>query len=175
MKLDSLLAQIGKTAAQKIPPVEKWNPPLSGDIDIEIKSDGSWWHEGDQIRRQELVNIFASILKHEEGSYYLVTPVEKWRIRVQDRPLHISMVSVHENDIEVITTTADNLVLGLANPLKMSLLNGILLPEVKIRHDLWARFTRNAWYELLQFATENDKGQIIITSQGQAFDLSSER
>lgn len=173
MTLSTLLAQINRHEAQKIPPVEKWNPPLSGDIDIEIKADGSWWHEGDPIARQELVNLFASILKYQDDQYYLVTPVEKWRIKVVDRPLHISMVNAHQGNIELLTTTADSLILGPEHPLKMSLLNGVELPEVQIRHNLWARVTRNAWYDLLQFASENDQGHIIIRSQGMSFILAA--
>lgn len=172
MKLDGLLAQIGKTTAQKIPPVEKWNPELSGEMPMLIKADGSWWHEGEQIKRQELVNIFASILKREGDDYFLVTPIEKWKIQVEDRPLLISLVTQVGKDIEMITSTADSLVLGDECPLKMSAFNGILLPEVKVRHNLWARLSRNAWYELLQYATENSDGQIIITSKGQDFNLS---
>ena len=70
------------------PPLEKWQPALSGDIDIRIDSRGDWYHEGTQIQRQPLVNLFASILRREaDGDYYLLTPVEKWRIRVDDAPL----------------------------------------------------------------------------------------
>lgn len=172
MKLDSLLAQIGRATAQQIPPVEKWHPELSGTMPMLVKADGSWWHEGELIKRQELVNIFASILKKEGDDYFLVTPVEKWRIEVEDCPLMVSMVSQVAENIEMITTTADSLVLGPDFPLKMSSFNGILLPQVKIRHNLWARLSRNAWYELLQYATEDENGQIIISSQGQDFILS---
>jgi uncharacterized protein len=70
------------------PPLEKWHPPLSGDIDIHIDTRGNWYHENTQIKRQPLINLFASILRREDdGHYYLVTPVEKWRIRVDDTPL----------------------------------------------------------------------------------------
>lgn len=173
MKLDSLLAQIGKNEAQKIPPVEKWNPPLSGDIDIEIQKDGSWWHEGELIQRQELVNIFASILKCEQDEYFLVTPVEKWRIRVADKPLHISMVEQDGEQIKVLTSTADSFSIDGDHPLQMSQLDDTEIAEVKVRNNLWARFTRNAWYTLLQFSTQNDKGQIIINSNGRTFVLAN--
>lgn len=171
MKLDSLLAQIGKTSAQKIPPVEKWNPELSGDMPMLIKADGSWWHEGEQIKRQELVNIFASILKQENDEYFLVTPVEKWRIQVEDRPLLITLISQQDNEIHALTSTADAFVLGEQCPLKMSLLNDVLLPEVRVRHDLWARLSRNAWYELLQYTETNSQGEVVVRSQESAFVL----
>lgn len=172
MKLDSLLQQVGKTQGSHIPPVEKWQPALSGDIDIEIKADGSWWHEGTVFERLELVNLFASILRHEAGEYFLVTPVEKWRIRVEDRPLQITLIEQLDGALKVITNTADSFVIDAEHPLKMSAVKGVLLPEVRVRHDLWARFSRNAWYELLQFAAESADGQVSVTSQGHMFKLS---
>ena len=67
------------------PPLNKWQPELSGDIDIVIKSNGDWYHEGGKIERDSLVSLFASILRREQdGHYYLVTPVEKWRIQVEE-------------------------------------------------------------------------------------------
>lgn len=171
MKLDSLLQQIGKEQAQSIPPVEQWQPELSGDIDMLVRADGTWWHEGEQIKRQELVNLFASILRHENGEYFLITPVEKWRLSVADRPLHISMVEQEDGFIKLLSSTADSFVLDADHPLKMSKLNGVYLPEVKVRHDLWARLGRNAWYELLEFAEEDEAGQYSINSGNERFVL----
>ncbi len=74
------------------PPLHLWHPELSGDIDILIKRDGSWIHEGQPILRPELVRLFASILRREEdGEYYLLTPVEKWRLRVECLPLLVTV------------------------------------------------------------------------------------
>src|SRR5690606_29155449 len=83
--LDSISAQVSAQDAPKgLPPVDKWNPPLSGDLDMQIRRDGSWWYQGTPIERPALVRLFASILKREGDDYFLVTPVEKWRIRVDD-------------------------------------------------------------------------------------------
>ena len=172
MSFTHLLAQIDQVEAHKIPPVEQWTPAFSGDIDILIKADGSWWHEGELMQRQALVTLFSSILKYEEEQYYLVTPVEKWRIRVEDRPLHIHLVSRHDDHIQCLTTATDAVVINTEHPLKMSLFNGTSLPEVKIRHNLWARLTRNAWYELLQFAEETDEDRVLVRSAGLSFSLS---
>ncbi|MFY9179515.1 MAG: DUF1285 domain-containing protein [Venatoribacter sp.] len=171
MSLDSLLKQIGKDKAQNIPPVEKWHPELSGDIDMEIRADGSWWHQGEVFKRQELVNLFASILRHEDNDYFLITPVEKWRLRVEDRPLFISMIEKTEQGISLLSTTADSFVLDEEHPLKVSSLNGVEVAEVKVRHDLWARFTRNAWYDLLELA-EEENGHYFVESNGHKFALS---
>ena len=79
------------------PPIDKWHPELSGDIDIVIKSDGRWIHEGGEIKRHKLVKLFASILRREDDDeYYLVTPVEKWRVTVEDLPLQIIDFEVND-------------------------------------------------------------------------------
>src|SRR5690554_2678354 len=70
------------------PPLEKWHPELSGDMDLLITRDGQWLHKGQPFSRKAIVRLFSTILRREEdGEYYLVTPVEKWRIRVEDTPL----------------------------------------------------------------------------------------
>lgn len=172
MKLDDLLAQVGRAQVQRIPPVERWQPELSGDMDIEIRADGSWWHEGVRFERQELVNLFASILRHEQGEYFLVTPVEKWRIRVVDRPLWVIWVQAEAGQVSVLTSTGDAVVIGAQHPLRISAVQGVEIAEVRIRHELWARFTRNAWYDLLACAEETPDGRIFISSQGERFMLS---
>ena len=89
-KLEHLSQQLEAGKSVSNPPLHLWQPELSGTIDIVIRRDGSWIHEGTQIKRFALVRIFASILRREEdGEYYLVTPVEKWRLRVECLPLVI--------------------------------------------------------------------------------------
>ena len=85
MSIESIEKQI--QASAKIPPVHKWTPALSGDIDIRVARDGRWYHDGDLIKREKLVQLFASILWRENDEYFLVTPVEKWRIKVDEEPL----------------------------------------------------------------------------------------
>lgn len=86
-------AQLDGQAAQ--PPVHLWQPDFSGDIDILIRANGDWYHEDVLIERHALVKLFASILRREkDGHFYLVTPVEKWRIQVEDAPLLIIAVEV---------------------------------------------------------------------------------
>src|SRR5690554_7151661 len=72
------------------------------------------------------------------------------------------MIEQEEGVIKLLTTTADSFILNSEHPFKMSDLNGVSLPEVKVRHDLWARFSRNAWYELLEFAQEDEEGKFYI-------------
>src|SRR6056300_1165167 len=75
-------------------PVHLWDPPFCGDIDIEIRRDGSWWHEGRPIRRKGMAELFASILLYEKGEHFLVTPAEKVRIRVEDCPFLLTELRV---------------------------------------------------------------------------------
>ncbi|WP_296172767.1 DUF1285 domain-containing protein [Psychrobacter sp. UBA2769] len=114
------LSQYFKSAAgiregRAIPPLEKWHPEQVEDMDLTIKANGEWWHEGVHMTRQSLVNLFATILWKEENEgkveYFLKTPVQKLRIQVEDAPLLINDVGiVDENDkrwLEFTTTTGD--------------------------------------------------------------------
>src|SRR5690606_40692660 len=84
-KANDLLAQIPK--GKGLPPVHLWNPDFCGDIDMRIARDGTWYYLGSPIGRKPLVRLFSTILRHDEdGKYYLVTPVEKVGIRVDDAP-----------------------------------------------------------------------------------------
>src|ERR1700709_2782833 len=92
--LDRLTAAAQDAAAQKgVPPVHLWNPPFCGDLDMRIAGDGSWYYMGTPIGRPALVRLFSTILKREDGKHFLVTPVEKVGIRVDDAPfLAVEMV-----------------------------------------------------------------------------------
>src|SRR5712691_11872987 len=91
--LESLAAALGKG---KTPPVEKWNPPFCGDLDMRIAADGTWFYLGTPIGRPALVRLFASVLKREDGRYFLVTPVEKVGIRVDDAPFLAVEMEIEE-------------------------------------------------------------------------------
>jgi uncharacterized protein len=105
----------GTREGRAIPPLEKWHTEDIADMDLTIKANGEWWHEGGQMTRESLVSLFATILWKEENNgtteYFLKTPVQKIRIQVEDAPLLINDVGiVHENDmswLEFTTTTGD--------------------------------------------------------------------
>ncbi|MEQ9317472.1 MAG: DUF1285 domain-containing protein, partial [Henriciella sp.] len=88
ISLEDLLKVISPDpSGRNLPPVETWNPERSADIDMEIRADGSWWHEGGEIKRDRLVRLFSTILRRDEdGSYWLVTPYEKVVVHVEDAP-----------------------------------------------------------------------------------------
>ncbi|MFT7288594.1 MAG: hypothetical protein ACI87W_002716 [Halieaceae bacterium] len=162
-----------------------WTPRLNGDIEIQILSDGSWQHDGEPIRREGLVRLFASLLRREEdGDYYLVTPVEKWRIRVERHPL--SVIDIQEQratepsasgDVgsAVATTnwyallnTGGRCLLGGANRLTPAGESGE--PYLDLPNGLSAQLTRAAWYRLIESASTDGQRAFII-SAGARVDL----
>ena len=156
------------------PPLHLWHPPLTGDIDIRIAADGTWYHEGAPIRRESLVALFASILRREEdGEYYLVTPAEKWRIAVELHPLIVTDVEpVEEGGARVLRATLNTgktLDIGDAHPLFLEPAVGNIA-AVRLWHGLAALFGRAAWYRLVEMAEEHE-GVLLVASGEYAFPL----
>lgn len=164
-------------AAQKgKPPLDQWDPPISGDIDIEIRSDGQWYHEGSRFKRHALVKLFASILRREaDGEYYLVTPVEKWRIRVVDFPLRVvdfEVTDAPEQRILMRVNTDETVPLDKDHRLNMVDTDNsdTPLPVVDLWQGLTALIERSVWYRLIELGEQKD-GRLILQSYGNAFDL----
>lgn len=165
----------------KLPPVEKWHPQLSGDIDIRIARDGTWYHEGAAIVRKPLVKLFASILRREDDDYYLVTPQEKWRLVVDDAPLHVIAVERQQRDQQqalVFTTLTDDTVLaGAEHPIHVDVdaSSGEPSPYVMVRSQLNGLISRAVYYELVEMAEQKqvDHATVFgVTSMGVFFPLS---
>lgn len=173
-KLESIEKQLTNNRNYDSPPLHLWHPKLSGDIDIQIKPDGSWHHEGTKIARESIVRLFASILRREDdGEYYLVTPGEKWRIQVDLHPLLVIDVNWGEGNrnttLQATLNTEKIVDVDRQHPL-------FLEPDmdnvaaIKLPHGLAALFSRNAWYRLVEMA-EHRHGQIVVTSGGQSYIL----
>jgi hypothetical protein len=161
--LDRIAGQTGVAKTPGQPPLHLWHPPLSGAIDIVIRRDGSWWHEGARIRRDTLVRLFASILRREEdGEYYLVTPVEKWRLQVECLPLLVLDFECRTGKpggLVVTLNTGRELTVDSEHPLFLPdhpLAEGI--PAVQLDHGLAALFSRPAWYRLAELCQETQQG-----------------
>src|SRR5450631_2801273 len=99
--LEGIAAALPREGGKTLPPVERWNPPFCGDIDMKIATDGTWFYQKTPIGRLALVKLFSSVLKREAGKYFLVTPVEKVGIVVEDAPfLAVElMVTSPEQDV----------------------------------------------------------------------------
>lgn len=150
-------AERARTGA-RLPPVESWNPRLSGDIDIRIARDGTWYHEGGAITRLELVRLFSSLLKREDDEYFLVTPVEKWRIQVDDAPFVIVAL---EREVDAdgtqqlvfATNVGDQVIAGPDHPLRVvdASARGTA-PYLLVRRNLEGLLSRPVYYQLAEIA-----------------------
>lgn len=172
-RLDEIQKQI---AGQSQPPVDKWKPDHVGEIDIEIDAQGFWFHEGDPIQRFELVKLFASILWHEDKQYYLVTPVEKLRIRVADVPFLAQQMELIDGAWVATTNTQDRVVVGADHPVELRDFAGQPIPFLRVRYDLWARLSRAVYYQWVTAAMDEadfEEGKILkLTSGEYSFALS---
>lgn len=152
---DSLAAAVTRAARKGPPPVHLWNPPYCGEIDIRIAKDGLWYYLGTPIGRQPLVDLFASILKIEEGRYYLVTPVEKVGIVVEDAPLFVVDAEAtgtgQGQSVRFFTRTGDQVVAGPDHRLRVDRdpTDGEPSPYIHIRAGLEARIDRKTFYRLV--------------------------
>lgn len=159
--LAALVEQAGKAAQAR--PVERWNPPYCGEIDIRIAADGTWFYRGSAIAREALVRLFASILRREDdGSHVLVTPVEKVGIAVEDAPFLAVEVAVEgEGAARVLTfrtNVGDIVAAGAEHPLRFAAeaATGGLKPYLVVRGGLEALATRTLALELVGIAEEKD-------------------
>ncbi|MEM1265310.1 MAG: DUF1285 domain-containing protein [Pseudomonadota bacterium] len=148
------LAQSVRSAGVKgPPPVHLWNPPFCGDLDIRIASDGTWFYLGTPIGRPALVRLFASILKLEEGRYYLVTPVEKVGIRVDDAPFVAVDVSALDagpaQRLQFETNVGDIVTAGPDHAIRVVRdAADAPRPYIHIRRGLEALIDRKSYYRL---------------------------
>ncbi len=138
------------------PPVHLWNPPFCGDLDMRIAQDGTWFYLNSPIGRKPLVKLFASVLRHDaDGRYYLVTPVEKVGIRVDDAPFTAIRMSVAgEGEDQVIafeTNVDDEVTVDATHPLRFAAEEGTggLKPYVLVRPGLEALVSRALFYDLV--------------------------
>ncbi|MEM9782501.1 MAG: DUF1285 domain-containing protein [Pseudomonadota bacterium] len=162
------------------PPVHLWNPPYCGDLDIRIGRDGLWWYLGTPIGREALVKLFASVLKLEEGRYYLVTPVEKIGITVDDAPfvaVDFEAQSGERGQVLVFETNVGDLTeAGPDNPIRVSFdpETGEPAPYVHVRRGLEALIDRKSFYRLAdigEIRPHDDEDWFGVVSAGLFFPI----
>ncbi|NHO65339.1 DUF1285 domain-containing protein [Aestuariicella hydrocarbonica] len=167
-----------------LPPVAKWNPELNGDLDMRIDREGRWFYQGGELKRPAMVKMFSSILKREGDDYFLITPVEKWRIQVDVAPfVMVAMRQEEESGVSgvVLTTNVGNDVLiGRENPFWIDTeLEATPLPMVMVRDALPGVLSRNVFYELVELcqpiaqASGDGDEQWGFDSAGQTFSIGS--
>lgn len=173
MDLQRLQSQIGNTS---LPPVEKWDPEFCGDIDLQIKHNGQWFYMGTPIGRMSLVKLFASVLKKEGDDYFLVTPVEKVGIRVEDVPFVITEWHQENSFLMMQTNVGDQAIVSEENPvlLLQDRVTNELLPYLNVRRNLFARLHQNVFYQLAEIAEieiVEGQQQVVLNSGDYRFSL----
>ncbi len=149
---DALALAAAKAARKGPPPVHLWNPPFCGDIDMRIATDGTWFYMGTPIGRPEMVRLFASVLRRDGEDYFLVTPVEKVGIRVDDAPF-VAVDFHREGDFLVFETNLDDAVAaGPEHPIRVvrDPQTGAPRPYVHVRARLEALIDRKTFYRLAE-------------------------
>lgn len=157
------LAAAAKAVGKKgPPPVHLWNPPFCGDLDMEIRRDGTWFYLGTPIGRRGLVKLFSSILKREGDAYFLVTPVEKVGIRVADAPFVAVDVEAEgagrDQRLTFRTHIDDEVTAGPDHPIRVvrDPETGEPSPYVRVRSNLEALIDRKTFYRLVEFGSHED-------------------
>lgn len=174
---EGLAAAATRAARRGPPPVHLWNPPFCGDLDIRIARDGTWHYLGTPIGRAPLVRLFASILKREGEAYFLVTPVEKVGIRVEDAPFVAVDFTAEgegpEQRLTFATNIGDETLAGLDNPIRVARdpATGAPSPYVHVRRGLEALIDRKSFYRLVAAAEPDADGRLVLRSQGAVFAL----
>jgi hypothetical protein len=157
--------------AREIPPLHLWQPQSCGEMDLLIKANGEWWHEGQPIQRQAMIDLFAKVLWKEGQDYYLKTPSEKIKIQVEDAPLLVNQVEQIESQgivyIQMQTQNQDVFVLDAQHPLVLRDYQGELRPYVRVRYDLDALIARSTFYHLVNL------GELFIQDQHTILQLQS--
>ena len=173
---ESLVASVTAAKTRGLPPVHLWNPPFCGDIDMRIARDGTWFYQGTQITRLALVKLFSSIIKREGENYYLVTPVEKVGITVDDAPfVAIDFEATGEGNAQVLqfeTQVGDCLVASDDLPIRVARNpeTGEPSPYVRVRDNLEALIDRKSFYRLVDLGVEHD-GWFGVWSSGAFFGI----
>ena len=178
--LEGIAAALSRGQAKALPPVERWNPPFCGDIDMRIASDGTWFYQETPIGRPALVKLFASVIKREGDKYFLVTPVEKVGIVVEDAPfLAVELQRVGpEQDVLLpvlrFRTNVDDWVdAGPGHALRFETeASGGLKPYLHVRRELWAKVTRALFYDLVELGEErvvDGRAMFGVVSGGEFF------
>ncbi|MGY6412247.1 MAG: DUF1285 domain-containing protein [Alkalilacustris sp.] len=159
---DSLAASASAAAKGGLPPVEKWTPPFCGDLDMRIARDGTWFYLGTPIGRPALVRLFSSILKKEGEEYFLVTPVEKVGITVDDAPFVAVDVEAEGSGRDMVLTftthVGDRVTAGPDHPIRVERDPGTgePAPYVLVRRNLEALIDRKSFYRLVDMGCHKE-------------------
>ena len=166
-----------ENVARGLPPVEEWNPPHCGEIDIRIARDGTWYHEGSPVGRKELVRLFSTILRKDPDGYHLVTPAEKMNITVEDAPFIAVLLRAEgtgrDQNLVFTTNVGDETVADAGNPIRVETDPQTRAPSpyVHVRRGLEAKIARPVFYQLADLAVPGEDSVLGVWSGGMFFAL----
>lgn len=173
--LAELAKKIGDESKIGFAPVEQWQPEYCGELDLMIKANGDWFYMGTSIKRQRLVQLFTTVLWRDvkgDGAHYLITPIEKIKIKVEDVAfIATDMLVKGEGQDQVIavqTNLAGQVVIGAEHPIRFAHEDQQFMAYVLIRYGLEAKLTRALCYQLADYMVERD-GKFILISDNQQF------
>lgn len=179
-RLESIAEQIEENS-KRLPPLEKWSPDFSGDLDMRIARDGRWFYLGSEIKRHALVKLFSTILLKEGDEYFLITPVEKYRIIVEESPfIAISVQKVLDEDsghpaLLFETNVGDQVIAGPLHPIRVSINPETEepTPKILVRQNLEALISRSVFYQLVDQAevSEGQTNELFVSSLQERFSL----
>jgi hypothetical protein len=177
--LDGLVTAATRAGNRGLPPVHLWNPAHCGDIGMKIARDGTWFYQGSPIGRPALVRLFSTILRKDPEGHFLVTPVEKVSVEVEDAPflaVELAVDGAPGAEILRLRTNVDDWVeIGPEHPLRFEPgESGGLKPYVLVRGDLWALVNRPIFYDLVERGETRDmEGRLMygVTSAGHFFPM----
>lgn len=182
-KTGNLLAQIPQGGKKGPPPVHLWNSDFCGDIDMRIARDGTWYYLGTPIGRKPMVKLFSGIIRRDGDDYFLVTPVEKVGIKVDDAPFVAVAVSVEgqgeEQLLRFTSNVEDEVEAGPEHPVRVVIdpVTQEPAPYVHVRANLEALIHRNVFYQLVELAVPREidgRTWLGIWSGGEFFPIGSE-
>ena len=169
MSIAQYLKDVQAGHKRSIPPLEQWQPKHCGKMDLTVKANGEWWHEGQLISRQALLDLFTKVLWKENGHFYLKTPVEQIEIDVEDEPLVINQVDQIEIEgkqyLQLTTPQQDMIIVDSEHPIFMREYQGELRPYVHVRFGINALIQRHSFFHLIEYGEllENDQGVTILS------------
>ncbi|MEN3953016.1 DUF1285 domain-containing protein [Iodidimonas sp. SYSU 1G8] len=167
---------------KKLPPVEKWNPDFCGDIDMRIARDGTWYYMGSPIGRKRMVKLFSTVIRRDGDDYFLVTPVEKLGITVDDAPfVAVEADLVGDGDAQAVvfrTNVDDEVIADADHPIRVETdpETGEPSPYVLVRRNLWALIARPVFYQLVDAGVErriDGRTVLGLPSRGEFFVIGS--
>ena len=167
---------------RSIPPLDQFKPKHCGAMDLKVKANGEWWHEGQLIKRQALIDLFSTVLWKEQNKFYLKTPVEQIEIEVEDEPLFVNQVDQIQIEaktyLQLTTTTQDIVIVDQEHPIFMRNYSNQdgkdeLRPYVHVRFGINALIQRSAFFHLIEMGKllENAQGETILSLQSGDFNL----